>query len=126
MTLKTFETCKIDKEQKLVVVYLELIFTGIKAESWKVVEVRLSSQGLKQIRKIVYPGTETSKKDCLCQGWSRRMWEQEKKKLQGKDCLATYWSSQEILPMHGLRLVRQIVYPEIKAGRKDWICRDWD
>ena len=68
MTLKTFETCKIDKEQKLVVVYLELIFTGIKAESWKVVEIRLSSQGLKQIRKIVYPGTETSKKDCLCQG----------------------------------------------------------
>ena len=47
--------------------YLELIFTGIKAESWKVAEVRLSSQGLKQIRKIVYPGIEISKKDCLCQ-----------------------------------------------------------
>ena len=58
----------INKEQKLVVMYLELIFTGIKAESWKVAEARLSSQGLKQIRKIVYPGIETSKKDCLCQG----------------------------------------------------------
>ena len=58
----------INKEQKLVVMYLELIFTGTKAESWKVAEVRLSSQGLKQIRKIVYPGIETSKKDCLCQG----------------------------------------------------------
>ena len=33
----------INKEQKLVVMYLELIFTGIKAESWKVAEVRLSS-----------------------------------------------------------------------------------
>ena len=52
----------------MVVMYLELIITGIKAESWKVAEVRLSSQGLKEIRKIVYPGTETSKKDCLCQG----------------------------------------------------------
>ena len=58
----------INKEQKLVVMYLELIFTGIKAESWKVAEVRLSSQGLKQIRKIVYPRIETSKKDCLYQG----------------------------------------------------------
>ena len=58
----------INKEQNLVVMYLELIFTGIKAESWKVAEVRLSSQGLKEIRKTVYPGTETSKKDCLCQG----------------------------------------------------------
>ena len=67
----------INKEQKLVVMYLELIFTGIKAESWKVAGVRLSSQGLKQIRKIVYPGIETSKKDCLCQGWSRRMRELE-------------------------------------------------
>ena len=58
----------INKEQKLVVMYLELIFTGIKAESWKVAEVRLSSQGLKEIRKIVYPGIEMSKKDCLCHG----------------------------------------------------------
>ena len=58
----------INKGQKMVVMYLELIITGIKAESWKVAEVRLSSQGLKEIRKIVYPGTETSKKDCLCQG----------------------------------------------------------
>ena len=48
--------------------YLELIFTGIKVESGKVAEVRLSSQGLKQIGKIVYPGIETSKKDCLSQG----------------------------------------------------------
>ena len=49
----------INKKRKLVVMYLELIFTGIKAESWKVAEVRLSSQGLKQIKKIVYPGIET-------------------------------------------------------------------
>ena len=55
-------------EEQLVVMYLELIFTGIKAKSWKAAVVRLSSQGLKQIRKIVYPGIETSKKDCLCQG----------------------------------------------------------
>ena len=67
----------INKEQKLVIMYLELIFTGIKAESWEVAEVRLSSQGLKQITKIVYSGNETSKKDCLCQGWSRRMRELE-------------------------------------------------
>ena len=116
----------INKEQKLVVMYLELIFNGIKAESWKVAEVRLSSQELKEIRKIVYPGIETSKKACSCQGWSRRMRKLKLKKLQGKDCLPTHWSSQEILLMHGLSLVREIVYPEIKAGRKDWICRDWD
>ena len=35
----------INKEQKLVIMYL--IFTGIKAESWEVAEVRSSSQGLK-------------------------------------------------------------------------------
>ena len=67
----------INKEQKLVVMYQELIFTGIKVESWKVAEVRLSSQGLKQIRKIVYPGIENSQKDCLCQGLSSRMRELE-------------------------------------------------
>ena len=67
----------INKEQKLVVMYQELIFTGIKVESWKVAEVRLSSQGLKQIRKIVYPGIENSQKDRLCQGLSRRMRELE-------------------------------------------------
>ena len=49
----------INKEYKLVVLNLKLIFTGIKAGSWKVAEVRLSSQGLKQIKKIVYPGIET-------------------------------------------------------------------
>ena len=32
----------INKEYKLVVLNLELIFTGIKAGSWKVAEVRLS------------------------------------------------------------------------------------
>ena len=37
----------INKEQKLVIMYLELIFTGIKTESWEVAEVRSSSQGLK-------------------------------------------------------------------------------
>ena len=58
----------INKEYKLVVLNLELIFTGIKAGSWKVAEVRLSSQGLKQIKKIVCPGIETSKKECLCHG----------------------------------------------------------
>ena len=54
----------INKEQKLVVMYLELIFTGIKAESWKVAEVRLSSQAE---RKIVYPGIETSQSGKLLQ-----------------------------------------------------------
>ena len=56
----------INKGQKLVVMYLELIFTGIKDESWKVAELRLSLQGLKQVGKILYAGIETSKKDCLC------------------------------------------------------------
>ena len=40
------------KEQKLVVMYLELIFTGIKTERLKVAEVP----------KIAYRRTE----DCLC------------------------------------------------------------
>ena len=43
--------------------YLKLIFTGIKAQSWKVAEVRLSSQELKEIRTIAYPGIKTSKKN---------------------------------------------------------------
>ena len=58
----------INKEHKLVVMYLELILIGIKAESWRVAEVRLSRQRLKQVRNIIYPGIETSKKDYLCQG----------------------------------------------------------
>ena len=54
------------------------------------------------------------------------MQELEQKKLQRK----IVYPRIEIvyprieLPMHGLRLVRQIVYPELKADRKDWICRD--
>ena len=28
--------------------------------------------------------------------------------------------------MQGLKLIRQVVYPGIKAGKKDWICRDCD
>ena len=43
----------INKEQKLVLIYLELIFTGIKTERWKAAEVRLSLLGLKQVGKIV-------------------------------------------------------------------------
>ena len=46
----------INKKQKLVVMYLEIIFTGIKPERWKVAEVP----------EIAYLGIEASSKDCLC------------------------------------------------------------
>ena len=46
----------INKEQKLVVMYLELIYNRIKTAKWKVAEVP----------KIAYIGTETGRKDCLC------------------------------------------------------------
>ena len=46
----------INKEQKLVIMYLELIFTGMKTERWKVAEVP----------KIAYRGIEAGRKDCLC------------------------------------------------------------
>ena len=62
----------INKEQKLVVMYLELIFTGIKTERWKVAEIyRSPFLGLKQVGKIVCVGTKTSKKEDLCLIWSR-------------------------------------------------------
>ena len=61
----------INKKQKLVVIYLELIFTGIKTERWEAAEVRLSKLGLKQVGKIVCVGIKTSKKDDLCWVWSR-------------------------------------------------------
>ena len=51
--------------------YLELIYTVIKAKRWKIAEVKLSIQGLKQVgkiaqglrplRKIVYAGTEAGR-----------------------------------------------------------------
>ena len=45
--------CYIKKEQNLVVTYVELIFTGIKTERWKVAEVSKNSYlghlGLKQV-----------------------------------------------------------------------------
>ena len=71
----------INKEQKLVVMYLELMFTGRKTEKWKAAELRLSILGLKQVGKIVCVGIKTSKKDgdweswniksCRAKGWSR-------------------------------------------------------
>ena len=90
-----------NKEQKLVVMYQELIFTGIKVESWKVAEVTLSSQGLKQIRKIVYLGIENSKKDCLCQVEVGECENWKKINFRGK-----------------------IVYPRIEAVRKCCLCID--
>ena len=51
--------------------YLELIFTEIKTERWKVAEERLSVEGLKQVRKIVCVEVKTNTKDCLCRVWSR-------------------------------------------------------
>ena len=45
----------IKKEQKLVVMYLELILTGKKAESWEVAVVRI----------------EAGKKDCLSRNWDQ-------------------------------------------------------
>ena len=45
-----------NKEQKLVIMYLELFFNGIKSKSWKVAEVS----------KIAYLGIEAGRKDCLC------------------------------------------------------------
>ena len=71
----------INKEQKLVVMYLEIMLTGIKTEKWKAAELRLSILGLKQVGKIVCVGIKTSKKDgdwenwniksCRAKGWSR-------------------------------------------------------
>ena len=46
----------INKEQKLVAMYLELIFTGIKTEIRKVAEVS----------KTVDLRIEAGRKDCLC------------------------------------------------------------
>ena len=46
--------------------YLELIFTEIKTERLKAVEVGLSTLGLKQVGKFVCVGIKTSKKDVLC------------------------------------------------------------
>ena len=56
-----------NKEQKLVVMYLELIFAGIKTERWKATEVRFSILELKQVGKIVFVWEiKTNKKDGLC------------------------------------------------------------
>ena len=51
----------INKEQKLVVMYLEVKFTGIKTERWKVAEVS----------KIAYLGIVAGRKDCLCGDWDQ-------------------------------------------------------
>ena len=55
--------------------YLELIFTEIKTEKWKVAEVSkiayLGHLGLKKVGKIVYVGIKTSKEDALCWVWSK-------------------------------------------------------
>ena len=51
----------INKEQKLVVMYLEVIFTGIKTERWKVAEVS----------KFAYLGIAAGRKDCLCSVWDQ-------------------------------------------------------
>ena len=55
--------------------YLELVFTVIQTERWKVAEVSkiayLRRLGLKQVGKIVCEGIKTSKKDGLCWIWSR-------------------------------------------------------
>ena len=45
------------------------------------------------------------------------------KKIAG-ETLFSHALKQEIVPIHGLRLVRQIVYPEVKAGRKEWKLRE--
>ena len=55
--------------------YLELIFTGIKTERWKVAEVSkiayVGHLGLKLVGKIVYAGIKTSKDNGLCWIWSK-------------------------------------------------------
>ena len=55
--------CYIRKEQKLVVMYMVLIFTRIKIDRFKVAEVGLPILELKQIRKILCVVINTSKKD---------------------------------------------------------------
>ena len=56
----------INKEQKLLVMYLQLIFTGIRIKKWKVAEVP----------EIVYVGMEVGRKYCKKDGscwiWSRK------------------------------------------------------
>ena len=57
----------INREQRLVVIYLELLFTGIKLNDEKLQEYqRLSILGLKEVEKMVSVGTKTSSKDDLC------------------------------------------------------------
>ena len=96
----------IKQEQNSVVMYLELIFTGIKTERWKVAEVSKIAhlghlvlkqewkivQGLTGVRKMVYAGFEA---------W--RMRELKYKSYRGK-----------------------IVYLGIEAGKKYCLCRDWN
>ena len=55
----------------MVVMYQELIFTGIKTEKWKIAEVSKIASGLKQGGKIVCVGIKTNKKNDLCWIWSR-------------------------------------------------------
>ena len=62
----------INKEKRLVVIYLELLFTGIKLNDEKLHEyLRLYILGLKEVEKMVRVGTKTSSKDDLCCSWSR-------------------------------------------------------
>ena len=62
----------INKEQKLVVMHLKLIFTGIKTERGKVAEVpKIAYLWLKQVGKIICVRIKTSKKYGLCWIWSR-------------------------------------------------------
>ena len=57
----------INKEKRLVVIYLELLFTGIKLNDEKLHEyLRSYILGLKEVEKMVRVGTKTSNKDDLC------------------------------------------------------------
>ena len=56
----------INKEQRLVVIYRELLFTGIKLNNEKLQEyLRLSILGWKEVEKMVRVGTKTNSKDDL-------------------------------------------------------------
>ena len=56
----------INIEQKLVIMYQEIIFTRIKTEKCKVTEVKLLTLGLKQVAKIAFVEIKSSKKGGLC------------------------------------------------------------
>ena len=72
----------------MVVMYLELILTGIKTERWKVAEVSkiayLGHLGLKQVEKILCVGLIPVRKMVYSEFEGGGMWELKHKSCGGK------------------------------------------